>query len=186
MGMSASADLAFGVALGAEDNPYYTYNDDYDAVDHEGNLLTDDQVEEYDDDPGDLGEYLARRANLENPWRAHPEVDEMGYEKYKDWLTGAGQWFNKLTDEWSDAKLRLEKESPVEFAFAGSPGYDATQYVLVLKDKKYRRHAYWGAEPIELPEAPSPEEIEEAVTFCKANGLPDFSTATWLLSASYG
>lgn len=154
MGMSASADLFFGIITGdPEESPFYKYNEDSENDDDtyimaDGTILSDEEAQ----DIYDIGDYLAYRAG--NP--------DMEYAE----------------------RRKLEEASPVAVDFGGTCDYP--QYCLVLKDERYKRHTYWGVEEIDLPERPTQDEIDAAVKFCAENGLPDFSAATWLLSANFG
>jgi hypothetical protein len=189
MGCSATAKLLFGVPLDYEQHPFARYNDDYETVDNLGNPLTEEEYDALTDDT-DLGEYLAARSGNDNPWKTYPpylERDEYGpYDEFQTWLatTPEGKELDRLTDAWRDLKHELEDAAPVEIVYAGDLQYGSAQYVIALKG--YANSVDWGAEKIDLPEQPSQEEVDVAIEFCRANALPDFSDAGWVLAAQYG
>lgn len=179
MGMSADADLAFGIWIpGSDDyepgNPAYEWMQQW-HEDHED-----------DDEEFTLESYLAKRAGLENPYDAYPQVDQMAYHVYPTWLEGEGQWFDKLVQEWSATKERLIEAAPVELIDFGYDGY--TSCILAIKGT--HAHAYgYQREAVDLPALVSvvtPAKISEAIRYCSENELPPFENPQWWLLPSYG
>jgi len=169
MGSAASADIGFGIDLGES----WAYTDDYewryDFIDEDADI-----------DWGDLGEFLALQAGHKNPYESFPE----GYTyETRDQFPE----FEKATDDWYEIKQKLEDASPVAIDFYGASTYDWVNYVLILKDDAYRAHNYSGCTKLDaLPEAPSQDEIEAAVKFCRDHQLPSFDSAGWLLYSDFG
>lgn len=157
----------FGVDLG-EESPYYEYDEDGCRVGYDYESDEDDE-----DDVDDLGEYLALRAGVEDPWQSTPDGYE--YDKRHEFP----EWEAKY-NAWSEATNRLEAAAPVEIETYGVS--DWSHYMVVLKGHGVRSDS---ASAVELPEQPSPDLVEAATKFCEENGLPPFVEPTWLLTASY-
>jgi hypothetical protein len=165
--MSASAYLGFGVIIGSED--------DGDSLVYSGLDLDTDEgwaqrevIEELG--PYDLHEIIAVRSML---------ADGFVFTDYEDDYDAYSAHCKEITDEWG----AYGKNMPVETMSGGT--YEYSVVALVLNDDRFRGHAYWGAEAVEV-EQPTDDDIAAAAEFCKRYNLPSFENPKWILAAHYG
>lgn len=185
MGMSASAEIVFGVDLG-DRNPVWPW------IDEDGYGYNEEGEEE------ELIELLPEYKELEqtlSPWLderylAYIQVCEQKpyheQERFSVWKV-RNPWFGKAFDIWHDKKEELEATIPVEVIRYGYHGGDGT-YALALKDTNIANAYDYGSTKIDPDEfvAPFADDIAEAQAFCKKHNLPEFNDPGWLLLVSYG
>lgn len=161
MGISVTTYLGFGIELG-ELLPWQGYDEE-----------TYEQLYPEYEEVDELGEFLALKKGLQNPWDDMPA----GYS-YEN--RARFPKFDKATDEWTDLKIRLENEAPIEFGYAGM--YDYQAYTMILRGTQYADYKFDGV----LPKQPAQEQVEAAAAWCVDQKFPDFSNSRWILYAHVG
>lgn len=175
MGVSTDGELAFGIDFGDE-NPLLERDEDGDLIE-----LDDDE------DSSDLGEFLARKTGLENPYltKLPHEVNHGASHMYEDWKK-ENPWFEGEAKAYFDAKGKLEDASPVEIVMHCS--YDYPMYILALKGTHLfaSRGTPKKVNFERLNSLVTEEKLAEARKFCAEYGLPEFYGADWLLFSMWG
>lgn len=177
MGQSASARLVYGVHVknGYRTNPFWWSEQDKEWGGFENESY--DNVE-------DLGEYLALRSGVANPYQV-ASADE-NYDEYEGWAEGTEpEGFDEATTFWYAEQRRLEEGSPIELIRVGSD--DEPDILLTIKN-----HEFWATwdEPLKIETldllVPPEMKIDACEMFCKNNDLFPFENPCWILGASYG
>lgn len=172
MGQSTDAILAFGMDVGDEWS------------------LPGVDSEDEDSDSTDLGEFLARRADLEDPYKTllPAEVNEGPYAEYERWKA-ANPDFEAATSRWFAAKQQLEEAAPIEIIWHCS--YDYPMYVIAMKGTQLSAARGYPKKIEDTRElvttALSTAKIAEAARFVHEHELLDrpFEPA-WLLFSMWG
>lgn len=195
MGMSASADIVFGVDL-KDRNPLLPWiqspDSDYGYNDHEG-----------DDAPDDLIELLPEFKELEkqySPWLDErylnrekvpaPPREPGKYVYFNEFQAWQDQnpWFQTRYSKWSEVRDGLEAKIPIEVEhYSYLDG--GRSYALVLKSAP-KLHVYdYGSGVIDPSMFREVDYINilDAQEFCESiDILPPFENPQWHLLVSYG
>lgn len=170
MGMSASANLIFGVLV-----PQYINEREYEV-----HPL-------HDDDIYDIPDWVLR--DEESPYHMYPsEIDELPYGEQDAAFT---QWkaehpeYQEALDARTAKRREITDRAVVDFEHAGH--YDADERFIFITLKAVRTISgdCWDPTEIVLPEV-SPELIAAGKVNCEELGLPTFEDPKWWLVASYG
>ena len=168
---SCSGTVAFGVAVEEEERLPFPWPPEL----QEELEFTDD------DDPIDLGAYLALRSGAVDPC----EDPGPGYDKWRGWPEGQepADWEERL-ERWRSAKQKVEEEAPVEILLLGH--YEGTPlYIVALKGTEISTLYSNEAKELVLPTIDQ-SQIEAAADFCKDNDICPFEDPKWLLGSSLG
>lgn len=176
MGMDARCDLSFGVYVKDANgwsvgNPFYW-----------SKQQNEEELVKAEEDL-DLGEYLALRSGLVNPYEdaeANPN-----YDTYAGWAEGTMPAdFEERTSHWYAEQRRLADEAPIVIVRNGSTEAGSA---IVIALKKFHHSGDWE-KPTDLGRdiiSPDAIQIEAAIEFCGENDIFPFDNPSWLLSASY-
>lgn len=178
MGMDAGCDLSFGVHV-KDKNGWSIGNPFFWSKQKDG-----DELLESEEDL-DLGEYLALKMGLVNPYE--DAVANPDYDSYEGWTQGKepADW-EQRTSNWYKEQRRLEEEAPIVIVHNGSTEGESG---VVIAMKGFHYSGDWekptdlGGESLVIP---SGEAISSVQKFCEEYDIFPFDNPSWLLSANYG
>lgn len=170
MGISCSGTVVFGVAIETEKLPF-----PWPPERQEEMHFADD------DDPTDLGAYLALRDGAVNPY----ENPGPGYDHWRGWAPGQEppDWEERV-ERWSSARKKAADDAPIEIVLLGH--YQGTPlHIVALKGTEISTIYSNEAKELVLP-AIDQTRIGVAAEFCRANDICPFEDPKWLLGSSLG
>lgn len=135
-----------------------------------------------DDWDGDveLGEWLAAKDDLTNPFDEAPDFDP----EFTDWINANGgqESFDARVREYRDRATALQGAAPVVLLSIGSA--DSPWQALAVKGYSYM--ASWDSADEVKTAWPEVDQVRACAEFCRVHGLPEFKNPGWNLTASYG
>ncbi len=170
MSIGCSGTVAFGVAVEEDWHPFPWPPERQEEIEYDE-----------DDDPCELGGYLARRQGIINPY----DNPGPGYDHWEGWPEGQEppDW-QEREKLWSGASEKAAQDAPVEILQLGH--YEGTSlFIVALKGTKISTYESNEAKGFVLPSIEQPR-IDAAAQFCTANDICPFEEPQWLLASSMG